>query len=85
MDPADMREAARIIAAFYEHDGGGDAARYPVELNGSPTLTGLSEVNLRQLREDLHLAYIAVTQIEGIIDYEVEMNQAAYDSLPDEY
>ena len=79
--PEVMDQATRVIAAFHQHDAGGDAARYPVGLGGAVNLSGLSEVNLRQLREDMVLAAEAITQIDGIIDYEMDLDQAGSDAL----
>lgn len=76
-----LSEIDRVVEAFHRHDGGGDAARYPVGLDGKRTLSDLREINLRKLSEDMARADSSFTTIGGGIDYMLEQRQLAADCL----
>lgn len=75
--PAQMAEGTRVIAAFSELDATGDAFRYPETLHGHENLTKIPEINLRHLRDEMERAGCALTQIEGVLDYQHDQNQQA--------
>lgn len=72
-----LEEIDRVVVAFHRHDEAGDAARYPVDLSGQRTLSGLNAINLRKLSEDMGRADSSFTQIGGGIDYMHEMAKYA--------
>jgi hypothetical protein len=79
-----LSEIDRVVEAFHRHDRGGDAARYPIGLDGERTLSGLREINLRKLAEDMARADSSLTTIGGGIDYMLDQRQLAADHLHDE-
>jgi hypothetical protein len=78
-----LSEIDRVVEAFHRHDGGGDAARYPEDLDGRRTLSGLREVNLRRLAEDMARAGDSFSVIGGGIDYEHYQRQLAAEAVAD--
>lgn len=69
LSDAVLSEIDRVVQAFHHHDGGGDAARYPLDLDGKRTLSGLREINLRKLADDMARAEEGFQMIGGGIDY----------------
>src|SRR5690606_20935420 len=83
VDASVLAEGRRVVAAFSKEDDRGDAFRYPETNKGEPSLAGIDEINLRRLREDMERACTVLTQIEGILDYEQDGRQLAYEhSMP---
>lgn len=64
-----LSDIDRMVEAFHRHDQFGDAARYPVGLAGERTLSGLREINLRKLAEDIDKAEDGFWAIDSAIDF----------------
>jgi hypothetical protein len=47
----ELKEVARLIGEFSKIDPGSMAFRYPVDKTGSPSLRGITEINLRNVRD----------------------------------
>ncbi|PZQ13958.1 hypothetical protein [Pseudoxanthomonas winnipegensis] len=75
---------SRAIAGFSRHDPIGDAARYPLTMQGDFTLADLKSINLRGLADDMRLAQEGLYQLEGIFDYEEESRSWVQEASADD-
>jgi hypothetical protein len=75
---------SRAVEGFSKIDPLGDAARYPLTLQGEFTLCELKAINLRGLAEDMQLAQEGLHQLEGILDYEEELSSLAREESGDD-
>lgn len=77
MDLTLLAQCTRVVVAFTEQDGRGDAFRYPETSKHKRSLADIHEINLRHLREEMGRACTTLTQIEGILDYGQDWHQSA--------
>lgn len=81
----DLKETGRLIDEFAATDPTSQAFRYPEDKQGEPSLPGLTEVNLRNVREVMAKISITLSGASSVVGEHLQYNQDMENEYRGEY